>query len=146
MPPTKTKKSKSPSSKKTRRVRISSTHQVKHYNLDSDEKRMKRESSSPRKSRLPNCDHGKFPCVKRGVIFDTEEEWNDYLENQITRNISTGHRSISAHRKSVLSHLSRQGKTAKFIPSEWRLYNINTGEIIDMRTLDPKSLNYKTLK
>lgn len=143
--PSKSKRSKSPGSKKTRRVRIHSNHETRHYELDSNEKNMKRISSS-RTSHLPKCGTGLYPCVKRSTIFENKAEWDDYLENEITRNISTGHKSVSAHRKSVMTHLSKKGKTAKLVPEEWRLYNVTTGEIIDMRSLDPKSLTYKPLK
>jgi hypothetical protein len=39
-----------------------------------------------------------------------------------------------------MSSLAKKGKSAKRIPQEWRLYDLETNEIYDMRSLDQKSL------
>lgn len=127
-----------------KRVRINSPkNEIMLYDLDITEKKWK--MGSPEKSGIP-CGSGIFPCTYRGVTFDTVDEWNEYMENMISRNESTGHRSISSHRRSVMSSLARKGKLAKKIPEEFRLYNTQTGEVFDIRTLDPNSIEYKPLK
>lgn len=127
-----------------KRVRINSPrNETRIYSLESDEKTFKRGSPSKRGEK---CGQGKYPCVYRGVIFENREEWNEYAENMISRNASTGYIPVSSHRRSIMSSLSKKGKMAKRIPEEFRLYNIETGEIFDMRDLDPESLTYKPMK
>lgn len=152
------RKSKSPSSltkkrsilkkngtkKGNRKVRIHSPkNQIHTYNLGSDETRMKMASPI---ADAPDCGKGIFPCSYRDVIFENADEWNEYVENAHSRNRSTGYKSKSAHRREIMKRLSKTGKSAKRIPEEWRLYDVHTGEIHDMRDLDPKSLSYKPLK
>ena len=120
--------------KARKHVRINSPrNETRVYSLGSEEKRLKQGSPS---KRGPPCGKGVFPCVYRGVIFD-EEEWNEHIVNMSTRNASTGYRPISSHRRSVMSSLYRQGKTAKRIPKEFRLYDLETGDVHDIRTYTP---------
>lgn len=150
MPTPRSNKSRSSSRKsikrssfnKTKRVKFHSPkNEIKLYELDSAEKRMK--VDSPKHLNVANCGKDIYPCHLRGVVFENKAEWEDYLENLRARNVTTGHKPVSLHRKSIMSNLSRQGKSSKRIPPEFRLYNIETGEITDMRTLGPKSLVYK---
>jgi hypothetical protein len=121
--------------KARKHVRINSPrNETRVYSLGSEEKRLKHGSPS---KRGPPCGTGVFPCVYRGVIFD-EEEWNDHIVNMSTRNASTGYRPISSHRRSVMSSLYKQGKTAKRIPKEYRLYDLETGEVHDIRSYNPR--------
>jgi hypothetical protein len=130
--------------KANRRVRIRSPkNQIREYSLGSEEKRWKQGSPS---KRGVICGSGIFPCVYRGVVFEDASEWDEYKENMISRNESTGYRSISSHKRSTMSALSKKGKSAKKIPEDFRLYNNQTGEIFDMRNLDPDSITYKPLK
>lgn len=138
------KKSKRNSSNKTKRVTIHSPkNEMRLYDLDSAEINAK---YTPKHLKMEKCGKGIYPCSLRDVIFENEEEWNDYLESLRTRNVTTGHKSVSSHRRSIMRSLALQGKTSRRIPEEWRLYNVKTGEIIDMRSLGPKSLVYKSLK
>jgi hypothetical protein len=124
-----------------KRVRIySPKNETRLYSLGSEEKRLKQ--GSPPKNVIP-CGTGRFPCKYRGVIFENIDEWNDYDENLKTKNKSIGKNSASLHRKSVMRSLSKQGKSAKRIPQEWRLYDTQTGDIYDMRDLDPNLSTYK---
>lgn len=135
---------KSTTKKANKRIRFySPKNQTKEYSLGSEEKRWKQGSPS---KRGPACGTGVFPCVYRGVIFENIDEWNDYIENMSTKNVSTSHRSVTSHRKSTMAALSKRGQRAKIIPEQFRLYNNQTGEIFDMRDLDPNSLTYKPLK
>lgn len=119
--------------KARKHVRINSPrNETRVYSLGSEEKRLKQ--GSPSKRGNP-CGNGIYPCVYRGVIFENRDEWNDFIENMSTRNASTGYRPISSHRRSTMSALSKKGKSAKSIPEEWRLYNLETGEIYDMRSI-----------
>jgi hypothetical protein len=119
--------------KQKKRVRINSPrNEIRSYSLGSDEKKWKQGSPSKRGEK---CGKGIYPCMYRGVVFENREEWNDYASNLLSRNSSTGYRPVSSHRKSTMSALSKKGKSAKRIPEEFRLYNIETGEIFDMRTM-----------
>ena len=127
-----------------KRVRIHSpNNQIKTYSLESEEKKWKQ--GSPSKTGI-KCGNGIFPCIYKGVVFENAFEWNDYMDNKILRNETTGFKSVSSHKNSIMSILSKKGKIAKQIPEEWRLYNIQTGEIYDIRDLNPNSLSYKMLK
>ncbi len=143
------KKSSSSASKRSsngtrkikKRVRIySPKNETRLYSLGSEEKIFKK--GSPPKNGIP-CGTGRFPCKYRGVIFENIDEWNDYDENLKTKNKSIGKRSVSLHKRSVMRTLSKKGKLAKIIPEEWRLYDTQTGDIYDMRELDPKLSTYK---
>jgi hypothetical protein len=115
-------------------------NETRIYSLGSEEKRLKQ--GSPPKNGIP-CGTGRFPCKYRGVIFDNADEWKDYNENRKTKNKSIGKNSASLQRQSVMRSLSKQGKSAKRIPQEWRLYDTQTGDIYDMRDLDPTLSTYK---
>lgn len=113
---------------KKKKVRIySPNNQVKTYDLDSDEKKSKRSTSAVGRP----CTSGVFPCVYRGVEFENKGEWDEYKANSITRNRGVSYN----HKRNVITSLFREGKLARKIPPEWRLYNIQTGEIIDLRKL-----------
>ena len=117
-------------------VRIHSPrNQTRFYSLGSDEKNMKKDS--PVKN-VNLCGYGVFPCIYRDTLFENEDEWYDYIDNMRSRNESTGYRSIKSHRSSVMKSLSKQGKLARRIPEEYRLYNVQTGEIFDMRNMKTK--------
>jgi hypothetical protein len=124
-----------------KRVRIySPKNETRLYSLGSEEKRLKQ--SSPPKNGIP-CGTGRFPCKYRGVIFENIDEWKDYDENLKTKNKSIGKSSVSLHRRSIMRSLSKQGKSAKIIPQEWRLYDTQTGDVYDMRDVDPNLTTYK---
>lgn len=124
--------------KARKRVSIHSPrNETRVYSLGSQEKKWKQ--SSPSK-RGPPCGSGNYPCVYRGVVFENRDEWDEYVENKISRNATTGYIPISSHRRSIMSSLAKKGKSAKRIPQEWRLYDLETGEIYDMRSLDPKTI------
>jgi hypothetical protein len=102
---------RSATKKANRRVRIHSPkNQIREYSLGSEEKRWKQGSPS---KRGPTCGSGIFPCVYRGVLFEDASEWEDYTGNTISRNVSTGFRTISSHKKATLSSLAKTGKLAK---------------------------------
>ncbi len=124
--------------KARKHVRIHSPrNETRVYSLGSQEKKWKQGSPS---KRGPSCDTGIFPCVYRGVVFENIDEWNEHVENMVSKNSSRGYMPISSHRRTVMSSLAKKGKSAKRIPQEWRLYDLETGEIYDMRSLDQKSL------
>jgi hypothetical protein len=121
--------------KARKHVRINSPrNETRVYSLGSEEKRWKQ--GSPSKRGNP-CGNGIYPCVYRGVVFENKDEWNEHVENTISRNATTGHIPISSHRRSIMSSLYKKGKTAKRIPKEYRLYDLETGEVHDIRTYNP---------
>jgi hypothetical protein len=113
-------------------VRINSNKQVKEYDLDSMEKRWKKSKTTYRG--LP-CGLGKFPCIHKDVIFENQNDWDDFMENIKSKN--KGKLPIRTHRILTMSSLSKIGKRGKKIPEEFRLYNVDTGEIFDLRELYP---------
>jgi hypothetical protein len=127
-----------------KRVRISSPrNETRTYSLGSEEKQWKQ--GSPQKTGV-KCGQDIFPCVYRGVVFENIEEWDEFMENSITRNSTTGYRPVSSHRKSTMSSLSKTGKRGKRIPEEWRIYNTETGEVFDMRDLESGVVSTKSKK
>jgi hypothetical protein len=125
--------SKKKSIKKTRKnVRINSPgNEIRVYSLGSEERQMKK---GPRRKKGPACGTGVFPCVHQGVVFDDEEEWNDYIKSLRTKNygsILAQNRTPASHKNAMRAKLSAQGKWAKRIPIENRLYDPVTGEIHD---------------
>jgi hypothetical protein len=135
---------KNGSRKNNKKVRINSPkNQIKVYSLGSEEIKWKQKSPLKKED---YCENGNFPCLYKGVVFENIDEWNDYIKNRYTRNESTGYKSIDSHKRSIISSLSKKGKLAKKIPEEWRLYNNQTGEVYDIRDLNPDSLSYKPLK
>lgn len=85
----------------------------------------------------PDCkETTKFPCTYRTAVFDTKEEWDDYQTNKHLKNKSTGFKTVSSHRRHIKSTLHRNGDSFnKRIPNEWRIYNIDTGSIVDGREI-----------
>ncbi len=114
-----------------KKVKFHSPNEVKEYDLENEEIRSKRRSP-PKKNGL-NCIHNVFPCMHRGVWFETKEEWNEYQLNKRTKNASTGYRTVKKHHIDTMNHLRSQGKSARRIPMESRLYNNETGDIYDSR-------------
>jgi hypothetical protein len=106
---------------------------IKEYSLNSEEKRSKQH---PR-SNLVKCSgyNGVFPCVKHNTIFRNRREWVEYVK----LSASDG-KNVGRSREIVMSELSKKGKTAKNIPKEYRLYNIQTGEVFDLRDFSPSKL------
>jgi hypothetical protein len=131
--------SKKKSIKKTRKnVRINSPgNETRVYSLGSEERQMKK---GPRRKKGPACGTGVFPCVHQGVVFDDEEEWNDYIQNLRTRNrgtLRTASRTPASHKNTMRAKLSAQGKWENRIPKAQRLYDLDTGEIHDITTYEP---------
>lgn len=118
------------SSNKTRRVRIHSpANETRIYVPGSEEKKM-----SPKRVPRNRCGNDVYPCTNRGAVFETEEEWKEYQQLLRERNKTTGYKSARLHKSNMMMEFVRKGILAKKIPPEWRLYNIQTGEIFDLRT------------
>jgi hypothetical protein len=122
-------------SKNKKTVRIySPNNTVLEYDLDNDEKQMKR--GSPKK-RGVECGNGNevFPCVYKGTEFETQQEWSKYVLSNHTKNISTGYRTINDHDRLTVAALKTNGKLARKIPIKYRIYDEVTGEIYDKRLM-----------
>lgn len=118
-----------------KKVRMNSPKNiVKEYSLDSEEKKYK--SSKIPSNITTKCGSGRFPCKYRNTVFQNGQEWKDYLN--IINNRNTKNTGLS--RQTVMSELSKKGKSAKKIPPEYRLYNIQTGEIFDLRDFSPSKI------
>jgi len=130
----KTRASYKKSSKKNKKtVKMNSPHKtIIEYDLDNDEKQMKR--GSPKKTGV-ECGNDVYPCVYKGTEFETKEEWDDYMLSTHTKNKSTGYRSIDEHDRVTILSLKKKGKLARKIPQESRLYDEVTGNIYDKRLM-----------
>jgi hypothetical protein len=120
-------------SRKTRKnVRINLSENVmRSYSLDSIEKKNKKRSPSS----FPKCSQPlQFPCAYKGGIFENLEEWETFTRMLRSKNVSTKLKSVKDHYRDVKSKLVKENKYKKTIPAEYRLYNEDTGEIIDLRT------------
>jgi hypothetical protein len=123
------------SKKNKKTVRIHSPHNtVLKYDLDSEEKQMKR--GSPKTTNV-KCGYKNnvYPCVYQETVFGSKEEWDDYILSTHDRNKSTGYRSIHEHDRLTVASLKKKGKFARRIPKEYRIYNEVTGEIYDNRLM-----------
>lgn len=120
-------------SRKTRKnVRINlSENRMRSYSLDSIEKKSKKRSPA----NIPKCSQPlQFPCAYKGGVFENLEEWEIFTRMLRSKNVSTKLKSIKDHYRDVKSKLVKENKYKKQIPAEYRLYNEDTGEIIDLRT------------
>lgn len=82
---------------------------------------------------VPCSQEGIFPCIFRGVKFDSKEEWDDYMHILLEKQSMSGNKKL--YKKKILDDLAKIGKKAKKIPPEYRLYNVQTGEIHDLRNM-----------
>jgi hypothetical protein len=111
-------------------------NETRLFSIDSDEEILRK--TSPLKRGTP-CGLGIYPCVFRGVIFENDDEWRDYMANKVISNRSTNYKSPREHSRAIMRGLSRPNKIAKKVPAEFRLYNIETGEIFDLRDTNVQS-------
>jgi len=118
--------------KKTKRVRIHSPSNT----IQIIEPRSSIRESNPT---YEECTGRNYPCMFKGAIIDNRQEIQDYLDMLREKNASTGYKSRIAHKTDIFSKLRKTGKYAKKIPQEFRLYNIETGEIFDMRNFNGNS-------
>ena len=97
-------KKASPKPKPKKTVKIHSPNNtVLEYDLDEDEELGKR--TSPKRGR--SCNNKVFPCVYRGTLFETKEEWDEYHLIRHMRNETTNYRSIKSHHVNTLKALSK---------------------------------------
>jgi hypothetical protein len=133
-------KSKSSSSSKSKtwrkvkpklRVRINTAeNKTRKYSLSSSERNEKK-AAIKRQYIEPCATKQGYPCMLRGAVIENEEELHDFIE----MNAHKSGKVIQKHLNDTRNELFRQGKYAKRIPPEYRLYDINTGKIYDLRNL-----------
>lgn len=102
-------KKSSKMNKKTVKIH-SPNNTVLEYDLDNDEKEMKR--GSPKKIGV-ECGNNVYPCVYKGTIFENKQDWDEYTLSNHTKNKSTGYRTIDEHDRIIIESLKKKGKLAK---------------------------------
>lgn len=117
-----------------------SQNQVRVFSLHSDEKRAKVPEDLDAARALPKCNGVQFPCRYQDTVFHNPQEWHEFGQMMRDKNKSTAYRSRSSHRQQMRTELHRQGRLARNIPAEWRLYNTQTGEVHDLRTYGTSSI------
>jgi hypothetical protein len=124
--------SSSKKAKTRKQVRIHSPlNQVRAYSLSPTEKANKRHTSRYRACpKYPEEDD--FPCSKAYTVFENMHEYEQHKDDFGLRGNSKK-TSVRSHYSQMQDKFATEGKTARKIPHEYRLYNTDTGEIHDVR-------------
>jgi hypothetical protein len=118
---------------KTRKqVRINSPlNKVHAYSLSSTEKANKRHTSRYRACpKYPEEDD--FPCSKAYTVFENMHEYEQHKDDFGLRDHSK-RSSVRSHYSQMREKFATEGKNARKIPPEYRLYDTDTGEVHDLR-------------
>lgn len=84
----------------------------------------------------PDCyDIDSYPCKYEDTIFNTNEEYNEYIKMKKDRNISTGFKSRSKHYDDTVKYLKSKNMYAKKISQKNRLYDNRSGLIYDKKKI-----------
>lgn len=106
-------------------------NQVRIYRLSSTEKANKRHTSRYRACpKYPEEDD--FPCSKAYTVFENMHEYEQHKDDFGLRGNSKA-ASIKGHYLQMREKISTEGKLARKIPQEYRLYDTDTGEVHDLR-------------
>jgi hypothetical protein len=80
------------------------------YYLYDNEKQAKRGSPPKRGPSCKDDESAVFPCVYRGVLFDTKEEWDEYKSMKNDKNQITGYKTIKEHHIETMKNLREESK------------------------------------
>jgi hypothetical protein len=121
---------------KKKQVKIySPKNEIRQYSLNSSEKREKRRTKSNvvyrRCKRYPELDE--FPCQINNTVFQNMGEFEEFNNLLREKRLTPGYINPKIYRDSMVSQMKRQGTYKRSIPSEERLYDIDTGIIYDLR-------------
>lgn len=125
---------KSPSTRKKKLSFSSNIKSVKEYAPDN--------SPNDTFNHIPRCNPPQrpknYPCRRKNTVFETVEEFNEYARDVSDTKLQRrqqGLPSVSSHYKTMRSKLKESGSYRKKIPPEYRLYDEDTGSIIDIRMI-----------
>lgn len=99
-------------------------------------------------SHYRRCPHPKyitpsiFPCRHKNTVFKNYDEYMEWVNLKRTASraeTSHGIDSVSHYRNVRDEELKSSGRWNKYIPPEYRIYNEETGEIMDVRLFQPDS-------
>lgn len=124
--------SSSKKSKTRKRVRIQSPlNQLRLYSLSSTEKANKRHTSRYRACpKYPEEDD--FPCSKAYTVFENMHEYEQHKDDFGLRGNSKK-TSVRSHYSQMRDRFATEGKLARKIPKEYRVYDKDTGAVHDIR-------------
>jgi hypothetical protein len=124
--------SSSKKAKTRKRVRINSPlNQVHAYSLSSTEKANKKYASRYRACpKYPEADD--FPCSKAYTVFENMHEYEQHKDDFGLRDNSK-RASVRSHYSQMRERFATEGKLARKIPQEYRLYDKDTGAVHDLR-------------
>jgi hypothetical protein len=124
--------SSSKKAKTRKRVRINSPlNQVHAYSLSPTEKANKRHTARYKACpKYPEEDD--FPCSKAYTVFENMHEYEQHKDDFELRDHSK-RASIRSHYSQMKGKFALEGKLARKIPQEYRLYDTDTGAVHDIR-------------
>jgi len=127
-----TRSSSSKKAKTRKRVRINSPlNQVRAYTLSSTEKANKRHTHRYKACpKYPEEDD--FPCSKAYAVFENMKDYEQHKDDFGLRDHSK-RQSIRSHYSQMRGKFALEGKLARKIPQEYRLYDTDTGAVHDLR-------------
>lgn len=125
--------SKKSNSKTRKRVRINSPlNQVRLYSLSSTEKANKKKDTSRYKVCPKYPEDDDFPCSKAYTVFENMHEYEQHKDDFGLRDYSK-RASVKGHYSQMRERFATEGKIARKIPQEYRLYDKDTGAVHDIR-------------
>lgn len=90
--------------------------------------------------RVPRCNPPQrpktYPCRNKYTVFENVDEFNQYardVSDKIMKQRQSGLPSVSSHYKTMKNRLKETGSYKKKIPPEYRLYDDESGRIVDIR-------------
>jgi hypothetical protein len=124
--------SKKAKAKTRKNVRINSPlNQVRAYTLSSSEKANKRHT--PRYKACPKYPEADdFPCSKAYTVFENMHDYEQHKDDFGLRDPSK-RASVRSHYSQMREKFATEGKNARKIPPEYRLYDTDTGAVHDLR-------------
>jgi len=124
--------SSSKKAKTRKRVRINSPlNQLHAYSLSSTEKANKRHIARYKACpKYPEEDD--FPCSKAYTVFENMREYEQHKDDFGLRDHSK-RASVRSHYSQMKGKFALEGKLARKIPQEYRLYDTDTGAVHDLR-------------
>lgn len=107
-------------------------HSIKEFSdseFSDSEKEKVRACYPPQRPRI-------FPCRNKYTVFDNIDEFNVYareVSDKIIKQRQRGLPTVKEHYKTMKTQLKEKGHYRKKIPPQYRLYDEDSGNIIDLR-------------
>jgi hypothetical protein len=125
-----------PDKKKNKTVNFAeSKNEIQYDSNDSGKIKYRTPVPKSHRDKLPRCDINKlknFPCVYRGITFDTKEDILEFIDLKTA--------NIGLKRENVVDILKYTNNYRREIPIENRLYNLDNGEIYNIWSYNNPSI------